>query len=126
VFGVGFDDFGRRMSRVVHVTPTSDNGRYCGLAIVAEIGDGIPDASHFLDAPTFGTALLLYVRAACFSSRRDLGQPCLAHVGKVCDMLLYASGNTEVSRFDVGADFFDIRRAGTDTRLRHRARHEKD
>jgi len=49
--------------------------------------------------------LLLYVRAACFSSRRDLGQPCLAHVGKVCEMLLYASGNTEVSRFDVGADF---------------------
>jgi hypothetical protein len=105
---------------------TSDNGRYCGLAIVAEIGDGIPDASHFLDAPTFGTALLLYVRAACFSCRRDRGQPCLAHVGKVCDMLLYASGNTEVSRFDVGADFFDIRRAGTDTRLRHRARHEKE
>jgi len=105
---------------------TSDNGRYCGLAIVAEVGDGITDASHFLDAPTFGTALLLYVRAACFSCRRDRGQPCLAHVGKVCDMLLYASGNTEVSRFDVGADFFDIRRAGTDTRLRHRARHEKE
>ena len=41
-------------------------------------------------------------------------------------MLLDASGNTEVSRFDVGADFFDIRRAGTDIRLRHRARHEKE
>ena len=27
------------------------NGRYCGLAIVAEIGDGISDASHFLDRP---------------------------------------------------------------------------
>jgi hypothetical protein len=105
---------------------TSDNGCYCGLAIVTEIGDGIPDASHFLDAPTFSTALLLYVRAACFSSRRDLGQPCLAHVGKVCEMLLYASGNTEVSRLDVGADLFDVRRAGTDTRLRHRARHEKE
>ena len=26
------------------------NGRYCGLAIVAEIGEGISDASHFLDA----------------------------------------------------------------------------
>ena len=26
------------------------NGRYCGLAIVAEIGEGIFDASHFLDA----------------------------------------------------------------------------
>jgi hypothetical protein len=105
---------------------TSDNGCYCGLAIVTEIGDGIPDASHFLDAPTFSTALLLYVRAACFSSRCDLGQPCLAHVGKVCEMLLYASGNTEVSRLDVGADLFDVRRAGTDTRLRHRARHEKE
>src|SRR5262249_29465658 len=106
---------------------TSGNGRYCGLAFVAEIGDGILDASHFLDAQTFGTALLLlYVRAACFSSRHDLGQPFLACVGKVCKMLLYASGNTEVSRFDVGADFFDIRRAGTDTRLRHRARHEKE
>jgi hypothetical protein len=89
------------------------NGRYCGLAIVAEIGEGISDASHFLDAPTFGTALLFYVRAACFSSRRDLGQPCLAHVGKVCDMLLQASGNAEVSRFNVGAGFFDILRAGT-------------
>jgi hypothetical protein len=89
------------------------NGRYCGLAIVAEIGEGISDASHFLDAPTFGPALLFYVRAACFSSRRDLGQSCLAHVGKVCDMLLEASGNAEVSRFDVGAGFFDILRAGT-------------
>jgi hypothetical protein len=28
------------------------NGRYCGLAIVAEIGESISDASHFLDAPT--------------------------------------------------------------------------
>jgi hypothetical protein len=91
----------------------SGNGRYCGLAIVAEIGEGIFDASHFLDAPTFGPALLLYVRAACFSSRRDLGQSCLAHVGKVCDMLLEASGNAEVSWFDVGAGFFDILRAGT-------------
>src|ERR1700724_2043773 len=88
------------------------NGRYCCLAIVAEIGEGISDASHFLGAPTFGTALLFYVRAACFSSRRDLGQSCLAHVGKVCDMLLEASGNAEVSRFDVGAGFFDILRAG--------------
>ena len=89
------------------------NGRYCGLAIVAEIGEGISDASHFLDAPTFGPALLFYVRAACFSSRRDLGQSCLAHVGKVCDTLLEASGNAELSRFDVSASFFDILRAGT-------------
>ena len=96
------------------------NGRYCGLAIVAEIGEGISDASQFLDAPTFGPALLLYVRAACFSSRCNLGQSCLAHVGKVCDMLLEASGNAEVSRFDVGAGFFDILRAGTS--LRHRVR----
>ena len=100
------------------------NGRYCGLAIVAEIGEGIFDASHFLDAPTFGPALLLYVGAACLSSRRDLGQSCLAHVGKVCDMLLEASGNAEISRFDVGARFFDILRAGTS--LRHRARHEQE
>ena len=100
------------------------NGRYCGLATVAEIGEGISDASHFLDAPTFGPALLLYVRAACFSSRRDLGQSCFAHVGKVCDMLLEASGNAEVSRFDVGAGFFDILRAGTS--LRHRVRHEQE
>ena len=81
------------------------NGRYCSLATVAEIGEGISDASQFLDAPTFGPALLLYVRAACFSSRRDLGQSCLAHVGKVCDMLLEATSNAEVSRFDVGASF---------------------
>ena len=81
------------------------NGRYCSLAIVAKFGEGISDASHFLHAPTFGPALLLYVRAACFSSRRDLGQSCLAYVRKVCDMLLEASGNAEVSRFDVGAGF---------------------
>jgi hypothetical protein len=100
------------------------NGRYCGLAIVAEIGEGISDASHFLDAPTFGPALLFYVRAACFSRRCDLGQSCLAHVGKVCDTLLEASGNAEVSRFDVCAGFFDILRART--QLRHRARHGQE
>src|SRR5262245_35394095 len=81
---------------------TSGNGRYCGLAFVAEIGDGILDASHFLDAQTFGTALLLlHVRAACFSSRHDLGQPFLACVGTVWEMLLYASCSTEVCRFSV-------------------------
>ena len=51
------------------------NRRYCGFAIVAEIGEGISDASHFLDAPTFGTALLFYVCAAFFSSRRETGMP---------------------------------------------------
>jgi hypothetical protein len=101
------------LSKVLLLLFAGGSGRYCGLAIVAEIGEGISDASHFLDAPTFGPALLLYVRAACFSSRRDLGQSCLAHVRKVCDMLLEASGNAEVSRFDVGAGFFDILRAGT-------------
>ena len=111
---------------------TSNNGRYCGLAFISEIGDGILDASHFLDA-TFGTALLLLdVRAACFSSCGDIGQPCLARVGKVCDMLLEASGNAVAPRFGVAADFFDIRPAGTDTRfptatrLRHRARREHE
>ena len=69
---------------------------------------------------TFGTALLLLdVRAACFSSRGDLGQPCLARVGKVCDTLLEASGNAAAPRFDVAADFFDIRRAGTERFHRH-------
>ena len=81
----------------------------------------------FCGAPSFGTALLLYVRAACFSSRGYLGHPCLAHVGKVCETLLEASGNAAAPRFDAAADFFDVRHAGTDTtRLRHRARHEKE
>jgi hypothetical protein len=65
------------LSKVLLLLFAGGSGRYCGLAIVAEIGEGISDASHFLDAPTFGPALLLYVRAACFSSRRDLGQSCL-------------------------------------------------
>ena len=58
---------------------------------------------------------LLYVRAAYFSSRGDLGHS-LTHVGKVCDTLLETSGNAEVSRFDVAAGFFDIRGAGTEMR----------
>jgi hypothetical protein len=103
-----------------------DNGRYCGLAIVTEFGEGIPDASYFLDAPTYGTALPLYVRATCFSSRRNLGQPCLALLGKVCEMLLDASGNTVVTGLDVSAGFFDITLAGTEARLRHRARQEQE
>ena len=103
-----------------------DNGRYCGLAIVTEFCEGIPDASYFLDAPTYGTALPLDVRATCFSSRRDLGQPRLAHVGKVCEMLLDASGNTAVTGLDVSAGFFYIRLAGTEARLRQRARHEQE
>jgi hypothetical protein len=53
--------------------PAGDNGRYCSFAIIAKIGEGISDASHLLNAPTYGTTLLLHVRPACSSSRRDLG-----------------------------------------------------
>jgi hypothetical protein len=104
---------------------TSDSSHYCGLAISPEIGEGILDANHSLDA-TFGTALLLLnVPVARFFGRSHTCQPCLAYVGKVCDMFVKASGNAAASRFDVAADFFDIRAAGTDTRSRHRTRHEK-
>jgi hypothetical protein len=69
-------------------------------------------ASHFLDAPSGGAALLLYVCAAVFPAATTR-KPCLAHVGKVCDALLEAGGNESLSRYDAGADVFDIRRAGT-------------
>ena len=83
---------------------TSNNSRYCSLALRSEIGESFRDASYFLGA-TFGVALLLLdVPVACCSGRSDIGQPCLARIGKVCDMLLEAGSNTTASRFDAGAE----------------------
>ena len=93
---------------------TSNNSRYCSLAIRSEISEGLLDASHFLNASLGIALLLLDVPVACFPSCGDIGQPRLAPIGKVCEMLLEAGGNTAASTFDVAADFFDIRRAGTD------------
>src|SRR6186713_849223 len=42
---------------VLPLVLTSHNGRYFRLAIVSEIGEDAPDASHFLNA-TFGSALM--------------------------------------------------------------------
>jgi hypothetical protein len=55
-----------------------DNGRYCGFAVVAKIGESIFDANYFRNGLPFVATLRLYLRSACADARSDLGQPCFA------------------------------------------------
>ena len=89
----------------------SNNGGGRGFAIVAQIGQRILYASHFLDVPRNRTALLLRVRAARIYRGRHLGESSLARIGKVREVFLDAGGDTTTSRLDVGAALFDVCRA---------------
>jgi hypothetical protein len=76
----------------------SNDGGGRGFAIVAQIVQRILYASHFLDVPRNGTALLLRVRAARIYRSRHLGESSLARVGKVRKIFLDAGGDPTISR----------------------------
>jgi len=89
----------------------SNNGGGRGFAIVAQIGQRILYASHFLDVPRNRAALLLRVRAARIYRSRHLGESSLARIGKVREVFPDAGGDTTTSRLDIGAGLFDVCRA---------------
>src|SRR5262245_6710895 len=100
-----------KMRRRLALLFPSNNGGGRGFAIVAQIGQRILYARHFLDVPRNRTALLLSVLTARIHRCYYLCESSLARIGKVREVFLDAGGDTTTSRLDIAAGLFDVRRA---------------